>query len=200
MENAKQIKKNMRQKKNLLFVACPLLSPRTSRAGQSLIEVMVAITVLTVGFLGITSLLSQSLALNRVTTNEITGTYLASEGVELAKSLIDHDVYAQQIGGQGAGWGSCFGNGGDFELDYAIADCSALTQFVGAGHPLYYHPDTYFYDYNENGGGTPTIFTRRIRVTPNGGSEITVIASVFWIGLDGTPANIDLEDHFYDWN
>ena len=61
---------------------------------------MVAITVLTVGFLGISSLLSQSLALNRVTTNEITATYLASEGIEIAKNLIDHDVYAQQIGGR----------------------------------------------------------------------------------------------------
>ena len=64
------------------------------RGGQSLIEVMVAVTALTVSFLGISSLLSQSLALNRVISNEATATYLASEGIEIAKNLIDHDFYA----------------------------------------------------------------------------------------------------------
>jgi hypothetical protein len=175
------------------------------RSGQSLIEVMVAITLLTVGFLGITSLLSQSLALNRVVANQLTATYLASEGVEVAKNLIDHDFYAQQIDGQGDGWGSCFGSGGDFELAYDTPDCSSLTEFVGAGDPLYYHPDTHLYDYDSN-GGTETNFTRDIRVQRNStgpsdttGDEITVKAIVSWPGLAGAGESVTLEDHFYKW-
>ncbi len=166
----------------------------SSQSGQSLIEVMVAITLLTVGFLGITSLLSRSLALNRVTTNQLTATYLASEGVEIAKNLIDHDVYA---GGDGQ-WGACFsGKGGtDFELDYTTIDCGTLTQFSKT--PLYYHPDTHFYNYNSN-GGTATDFTRDVRVQMSG-DEAIVNTIVSWSGLGGSPGSINLEDHFYKWH
>jgi hypothetical protein len=167
---------------------------RASRKGQSLIEVIVAITVLTVGFLGISSLLSRSLALNRVTANEVTATYLAAEGVEIAKNLIDHDVYGESSG-QTAGWGACFGNGGDFELDYTTADCRTLASF--AGDPLWYHAGTHLYDYSAN-GGTATSFTRMIRVATNG-DEITVTAEVLWTGFGGSPGSINLEDHFYKW-
>jgi hypothetical protein len=159
---------------------------------------MVAITMLTVGLFGMSSLLSQSLALNRVTTNEVTATYLASEGIEIAKNLIDHDVYGQSAGA--GGWGACFAAGGDFELDYATTDCHSLNRFVGAGDSLDYHADTHLYDYNENGsgGGTVTGFTREIKVQTNG-DEITVNAIVSWSGFNGAPGNINLEDHFYKW-
>jgi hypothetical protein len=164
----------------------------SSQKGQSLVEVMVAITALTVGFLGISSLLSRSLALNRVTTNEVTATYLASEGVEVAKNLIDHDVYGA------LGWDTCFGSGGDFELDYTTIDCKTeLTRFTGGGRPLWYHTDTHLYNYISN-GGSATSFTRMIKVIPVG-DEITVIAVVWWAGLNGAQGNINLEDHFYKW-
>lgn len=165
------------------------------RSGQSLVEVMVAITILTVGFLGMSGLLSQSLALNRVTTNQVTATYLASEGVEIAKNLIDHDVYA---GGDGQ-WGACFLGRGttDFEIDYSTTDCSTLTKFISPGDALWYHADTHLYDYNSN-GGTATSFMRMVRVRTSG-DEITVTAEVWWPGLAGTQGNIILEDHFYKW-
>ncbi len=169
----------------------------SSQKGQSLIEVMVAITMLTVGFLGISSLLSRSLALNRVVTNQLTATYLASEGIEIAKNLIDHDVYGQSSGAT-TGWGSCFNKGRtDFELDYTTIDCSTLASFVFPGDPLWYHPDTHLYDYNES-GGIATSFTRRIRVEMSG-DEITVIAIVYWPGFGGSAGSINLEDHFYKW-
>ncbi len=168
----------------------------SARSGQSLIEVMVAITALTVSFLGISSLLSQSIALNRVISNEATATYLAAEGVEIAKNLIDHDVYAG-IAGEGTSWGSCFGLGGEFELDYTTSDCHGLTPFVSGGDPLWYDPTTHLYGYAK-GGAQQTNFTRDIRVETNG-NEITVNSIVAWSGLGGSPGSINLEDHFYDW-
>lgn len=177
-----------------------------SRHGQSLIEVMVAITLLTVGFLGIASLLSQSLVISRVTTNELTATYLASEGIEIAKNLIDHDVYLSEAQ-QGSGFGTCFGEGGTFELDYTTDACSQSTSFMrGSGDYLFYHADTHLYDYNETNdpAATKTDFMRYISVSdfPASGRpyEITIHSIVNWSGLAGTPSSIDLEDHFYDWN
>jgi len=170
---------------------------KKERSGQSLIEVMVAITVLTVGFLGISALLSQSLALNRITTNEITGTYLASEGIEIAKNLIDYDVHDPT----GTGWGTCFTGRGttDFQFDYTISDCndpSELTPY-DSSVSLWYHPDTHLYNYESN-GGIATSFTRLIRVVING-DEATVNSIVTWSNLGGTQESVNLEDHFYKW-
>lgn len=178
-----------------------MISDPISRKGQSLIEVMVAMTMLTVGFLGAIALLSRSLALNRFTTSNVTATYLASEGVEVAKNLIDHDVFAQEFGAQGTGWGSCFGNGGNFEIDNTTGEpggwgqCGNLVRWSSPGDALKYDSVAHTYGYQN---GTPTIFAREISIT-NGTGEITVVSTVFWQGLDGAPESVQLEDHFYDW-
>jgi len=168
---------------------------KRERSGQSLIEVMMAITMLTVGFLGIATLLSRSLALNRVTANDVTATYLASEGIEIAKNLIDHDVYSS---GDGQ-WGACFTGHGttDFELDYATRDCSSLPAY-DPSHYLLFNPATHLYGYPADMTGAPTIFTRDVKVVVNG-PEIKVNSVVYWTGLDGAQGNINLEDHFWNW-
>ncbi len=163
---------------------------------------MLAIFVLTAGFLGILSLLGQSIHLSKTVSNETTATYLAAEGIEVAKNLIDHDVYAHIPPGTGTGWGTCFGAGGSFEIDYTTTDCAALHQYLGADPPdfLYYNPTSHLYVYSFDdtlGGGSPTIFKRGVKVIPNG-SEITVLATVSW-NADGAQHRADLEDHFYNW-
>jgi hypothetical protein len=180
------------------FSRPPRLTSRfSSRNGQSLIEVIVAITALTVSFLGISALLSQSLALNRVTTNELTATYLASEGIEVTKNLIDHDVYAQGYT-QATGWGTCFPMREDLDkIDDETDSCSAFTSFTGSGAPLLYDADTHLYGYEE---GTPTGFTREIKIVPLSPYEIQVDAIVRWLGLGGGSQEIDLQDDFYAWN
>ena len=179
-------------------------SNNNNRNGQTLIEAMVAVTLLTVGFLGISSLLSQSLALNRVTANQLTATYLAAEGIEVAKNLIDHDVYAQAAG-HGTGWGTCLANlvsiNGGFGLDYSTVDCNpGSRQIFSSNDYLYYHADTHLYDYDENGGGgTQTGFMRKVTMIPTGNYEITVNSIVSWPGPAGTVDDVNLEDHFYNY-
>ena len=174
----------------------PWSARHSSREGQSLVEAMVAITALTVSFLGISSLLARSFVLNRTTTSELTATYLASEGIEVAKNLIDHDVHAP-----GTGWGACFGNGGNFELDYATINCSPPSLSTFTNRQLDYHVDTNLYDYNEigAGGGTPTGFTREISVRNPTGYEIQVDSIVSWPSSGGGMQSTTLEDDFYNW-
>jgi Prokaryotic N-terminal methylation motif len=180
-------------------------SNNESRSGQTLIEAMVAVTLLTVGFLGISSLLSQSLALNRVTANQLTATYLAAEGIEVAKNLIDHDVYLQ-IATQGTiGWDACWqklgGYSGGFGLDYTTVNCDpGAGQIFDGNGGLYYHADTHLYDYNEGvGGGTQTDFKRKVAMTPTGNYEMTVTSVVSWPGFAGTEDEVTMEDHFYNY-
>lgn len=175
------------------------------RKGQSLIETIIALSLLTVSFLGIFSLLSKSFFYDRVISDQTKGTYLAEEGIEIVKSLIDHDVY-QGIANNGGipNWGACFAGLGvnfDLEMDYTTVNCSTLSgmKFVPPGRTLFFNPTTGLYSYSNSGGALATTFTRDIHISVNG-KEITVNSIVSWSSGPFTAQNINLEDHFYQWH
>ena len=169
--------------------------------GQSLVEVMVALFVLTTGLLGILTLLAQSIHTSKMISTETTATYLAAEGIELTKNLIDHDVY-YQLAGFGGGWGNCFGLGTgtsrNYELDYAQTSCPLPA--YSASDFLYYNPATHLYSRTNSAGLILTGFTRRIRVTIVNSAEIDVQSSVYWPTGAFTTQSVDLEDQFYNWH
>lgn len=158
---------------------------------------MIALTLLTTGFLGIASLLSQSFYLNRVVSDETTATYLAAEGVEIAKNLVDHNVYAH-IAGNGLGWNSCFGTGGSFQFDYTVRDCANLPLYDGT--PINFDPTTHMYSYRTSGNEVPTAFSREIHITVPNANEIIVNSIVRWSTGSFTGQSVNLEDHFYNWH
>jgi hypothetical protein len=170
------------------------------RSGQSLVEAIVAISILTVGLLGMVNLLTKSLSLNSVAASDTQATYLAAEGIEVTKNLIDHDVYLylQTAGGSG-GWGTtCFGTvpiGGskDYEADYTTTGCP--TVWSGSGRFLKIDSSSHLYSYT---AAITTPFTRRIRVSRPTAQEIEVQSIVTW-NVVGASQNIILDDHFYNW-
>jgi hypothetical protein len=183
--------------------------PTDSRRGQTLVEALVALSILTVGFIGIVTLLNKSFQLNRTTTYDTQATYLASEGIEVAKNIIDYDVYYGLAQGAGVNdWGCSFGLGSgasaDYELVYdtipPVCPGRLPTTFSAQTDLLYFHPSSTVYDYNSF-AGTKTNFTRDVKVTmpaatyPN---DIDVQSTVTW--KSGALSNsITLEDHFYNW-
>jgi Prokaryotic N-terminal methylation motif len=186
----------------------------SSRKGQTIIEVMIALGLLTMGLLGLLDLLSQSFFLDRVISDQTKATYLAEEGVELAKSLIDNDTYLTAAAGSDGlpGWGACFdlaqGQSTELELDYTSlptspytsaysCDNSSIKTFQGAGDFLNFNPSTDLYSYLP--GGTPTDFTREIRITAATTSELEVQSIVTWSTGPITNQSLDLEDDFYNW-
>jgi len=174
-----------------------------SRRGQTLVEALVALSILTVGFVGIVTLLTKSFQLNRTTSNDTQATYLAAEGIEVTKNLIDHDVYEQLSGNSNYSWGSCFPYSGSwyyYPIDYETTDCKSLVSPPSKSPPntpLYFDPTTHTFSTNSF-GTNPTNFVRNIKVT-NNGEELDVQSTVTW--TNGSLGNtITLEDHFYNWH
>lgn len=162
-----------------------------SKKGQSLVEAMVALGVLTIGFLGIVSLLSKSLFYSRNVSDTMKATYLASEGIEITKNLIDHDI------ADGSGWGACFAATKDFQLDYA-STCDNLIPYIYPGQPLLFDSANGFYGYTSSASALKTNFVREIRVAENG-DEITIKSIITWSTGPITTQSIVMEDHFYNW-
>jgi len=169
-----------------------MVKRKTAAQGQTLIEVMIALSVATIAFSGIMALLSKSFFYDRVIADQVTATYLASEGIEIAKNVIDHDLPS------GNAWGSCL-PAGDFMLDYA-ADCSNFPNYNG-NVALKFDPTTERYGYAAASGAAATVFTREIRVTKNVSTpdQITVQSIVRWSTGPAASQSVDLEDVFYNW-
>lgn len=169
---------------------------------------MLSLSLITIGFLGIIALLSKSFFLTRVTSNEIVATYLASEGIELAKNLTDHDVYGHlAIPSVSPGWGTVWNNmvaggSGTFEIDYTTCESGvgACSAPLTSNKNLSYNPVSHLYSYS---GGASTIYKREIQVNmpaAENGNEIVVQSIVTWSTGPITNQSIVLDDDFYNWH
>lgn len=161
-----------------------------------------AISILTVGFLGTLTLLSRSLGTNRVISDNYTATYLAAEGIEVMKNILDANAI------QGRAWndGIC-NNTGAWRVDYAT---TALTggahQAVWLGNasardtvPLdfdAFDQGAAFYQY---AAGTATSYRRTVLVVCPSSNEVRINSIVDWETRGGGTFEVNLEDHFFNW-
>lgn len=164
------------------------------KKGYLLIESMLAITVILVGLLGIFSLLSQSLSLNRVIADRYVASYLAGEGLEVVKNIIDNNVLA------GDPWNSGL-SAGKYQFDY-VADKVGIDCGSSCDQGFYFDTNKKVYSYAS--GGQKTNFVRAVVLEPlidkNGLVQaIKVNSIVNWPARGGGRFTINLEDHFYNY-
>lgn len=149
-----------------------------------LVEAIIALSALTIGLLGILSLLFNSLGLNRVISDNYIATYLAAEGVEVVKNIIDGNVI------QGRPWNDGFSDG-TYEVEY-----SSVSLQPNQSRQLRFNSVTDRYDYS---GPQETTFRRRIAIQLVGSEEIKVNSIVDWTTRGGGTFSVNLENHFFNW-
>lgn len=154
------------------------------RAGQSLVEAVVAMSLIFFGILGVYSLAARAVSLNRVVADRYVAIYLGSEGIEVVKNIIDSNVLQRRPWNEGVA-------NGDYEVEY-----KSTALHLSQERPLLYDPDAGFYNYTT---GRETTFRRTIRIDTLGdGEELKVVAQVSWLSRGGN-YSIDIEDHFLNW-
>lgn len=161
------------------------------RKGQMLVEALVALSVLTVGFLGILTLLSRSTALTRVVSDNYTATYLAAEGIEIIKNLVDANVIQKK-----PSWDDDFVSE-QYEVDYRDYEPKKLELFISPGRFLNLDPVSHLYSYGPP--DSPTPFKRIVTVTFPNADEMQVVSEVSWITRGDSLSKVRVEDHFYNW-
>ncbi|MDP3953752.1 MAG: prepilin-type N-terminal cleavage/methylation domain-containing protein [bacterium] len=156
--------------------------------GQLLIEAMVAVSLMLVGLLGIFGVLSRSLGLSRVAADQFVAVNLASEGIEIAKNILDSNYKA------GAAWNAGFSTDG---TNYRVGYQSEVLNAPGCKKELYLNSQGY-YDCQAV-SGVSSKFTRVLEVENVGPNQLNVISKVNWTGRGGLKSEIEVEDHFYSW-
>ena len=153
--------------------------------GYVLIEAIIAITIAVVGLLGIFALLSRSLSLNRVVADRFVASYLAAEGIEIVKNLVDNNILA------GKPWNKNLSSG-SYEADYTdtglVPDSSRFINVNG---------ETGAYGYAEL---VPTLMKRQLVIRNSvDGEEITINSRVDYTTRGGGKFSVSIEDHLFNW-
>lgn len=154
-------------------------------AGQFLVEAMVAISIITVGIMGVVGLLSNAISLNRVVADEYIATYLASEGIEVVKSIIDTNL----INGGATPWNDLGGCSTTCEVQF---DDTSLRAFTGLH--LKFDNDVYSYD-----SGSDSIFKRTLTIDISDPERVVVLSHVVWKTRGNIKFSVKLSDTFTNW-
>ncbi len=129
----------------------------------TLLEVILAITVLTLAVGGSFVLISQTIASVSVVQSKLVASYLAQEGIETVKNIRDTNWLKGKDWDEGLGeeTGEIY-----YEVDYddfSLTECSSPCDY---DHDYNLHflkiPDQGFYNYDL---GDPTIFKRKITIS-----------------------------------
>ncbi|MGB9609003.1 MAG: type IV pilus modification PilV family protein, partial [Minisyncoccia bacterium] len=154
-----------------------------NRQGQILVEAIIALSVLTVGFLSLIGLLSNSIGLSKVVNENYIATYLAGEGIEIVRNIIDTNRLTS-----GNAWNQGI-NDGFYEVEY-----NSVSLNPNQDRFLKFNNINNVYNYQS---GVDTPFKRKIEIQ-NSTDRIKIISTVSWTSRGGAQNEIQLEDYVYN--
>jgi hypothetical protein len=168
-----------------------------AQSGQTMVEAIVAVSLVVFAILGLFRLMSQSLGLTRVVRDQYVGNYLAAEGIELVKNMVDTNIQA------GVAWNSGLESpDASYEIDYAD---TVGTIRAANSRKLRFDSASGFYGYNA-GFPIETVFKRVITIAypdcpaPTCFDHMRVSSVTEWITRGGGRFDVNVEDHLFNWN
>jgi len=162
----------------------------------TLVEVLIAITILTIGILSGFILVTRALYNVAVIKDRLTASFLAQEGIELTRQIRDSN-FLRILNGESADWRDGLGAGSYIIESKAGSDESIqLVSITPSEAPDFFYNDTLkIYNYST---GEPTNFNMEIKITTINDDEIRVESIMQWktrtIDFD-----LIVEDHLYNW-
>lgn len=173
---------------------------QTPMRGFTLVETLVAITVVVTAMVGPLYAVQQSLNASRTAREQLVASSLAQEGMEYVRGLRDSNyLYVLANPGSGRSW--LFGvNGTGGSVNCITAACvvdptqNTVSRTIA---PLYLSATNL---YNQAGSGTQTIYTRRVQLTavPGSVSEMVVTVTVTWTTKSQT-RNVTITERLHNW-
>lgn len=172
---------------------------RAPGRGFTLVETLVAITVLVIAIVGPLYAIHRSVIASYTARDQLIATALAQEGVEYIRNERDGNY----LGGAPdwmSGLAACEGTTG-CTVDPSQNVIQACPTSANGGCPaLRMNPASKLYMQSTNSGYPQTKFTRKVEVRDVGsaGTEVDVIVTVSWVTL-GIPYTVVVHEHLYNW-
>ena len=155
--------------------------------GFTLLETMVAISILALALAGVLSLASLGVRSSSGAANQIRAFFLASEAVEYVRNKRDSNVMT------GADW--LAGLGGCESGCYIDAYNDTITTCVGGSCPkIKFDPETNIFGYLS---GSETVFTREVAITQVVSYETKLTSKISWM-QGGISREFVLEERLFN--
>jgi type II secretory pathway pseudopilin PulG len=155
-----------------------------SKKGSVMIESLIAMTLIVVGLLGLFNLMSNSISRNSQAVHKIQAVYLAGEGIEVVKNILDTNYST--------------GNFNVKEGDNIRLSFFSTTTDTQINFPDVFFDETEKKFYQSNIVGEKTVFKRNITITSDI-DKFFVISTVSWEEENGKIFSVSLNDTFYKW-
>lgn len=188
------------------------------KKGYTLIETVVALSILTFALVGPVSLILTSLNKVYFSKNKLIAANLAQEGIELIRTIRENNVICEVRGTPGGRWDSDYDGTGNLKGTNRTADATAFETVPCVSGVTVKNPilggscstnnlklssgGTYGYD----AGGSNTIFSRCISIDNPAIDEgsiqknnmLDITSTVTWTER-GTNRQVELKDRLYNW-
>ncbi|MBU6491039.1 prepilin-type N-terminal cleavage/methylation domain-containing protein [Patescibacteria group bacterium] len=188
--------------------------------GFTLIETMVAITILSLAVVGPLFTASRAITAAQGARYELTASYLAQEGIEYVRAMRDNEYLAAYAAGgsiSSNAWNN-FLSGSDGSsitqcrtttctLDPVLAPAGMCTGPAGSGcslqpcsgnscTPLYLASGVY--TQQNLSGSVKTVFTRTVQAVDVSANDKRIVSTVAW-SFHGIPYAVTVTDHLTPW-
>lgn len=156
--------------------------------GFTLVELLVALFVVTTAFTAIAALMSQNIRSSTFTETQLQAVFLAQEGVEIVRNIRDDNVKA------GRNWNEGLGNG-EYAVQYDVREL-----LTGGEHEeVLMITEDGFFTYDQ---GDSTGFRRVVEILSTLDEEseqhLRVTSRVTWQSPGGEEENVVVETRLYD--
>ena len=180
--------------------------------GFTLIETMVAISILTLAIAGPMFVADRSIVAAQNARDQLVATYLAQEGIEHVRAMRDNAyLAAYHTGGtniSNTAWNDFLTGTAASSISRCIAPetCTldpvsggSLERCEAAGHscaPLHL---ARIYTQQDPSGSVVSQFTRTIQGISLSPNEVKIVSTVSW-NFHGTPYSVTVSDHLTSWH
>ena len=169
-----------------------------NKSGFSLIETLVAITVLLGALAGPLTIAAKSLYAANIARDQVTASFIAQEAVEYVRNVRDanglNGLNTPYNSPGDAGWltglTSCIG-----QLCYIDSKNKTITACGASCPAIKYDSASHFYQYTS---GNATIFTRSVQITPIGSNEAAISVTISW-NTGALGRTFKLRDNISNW-
>jgi prepilin-type N-terminal cleavage/methylation domain-containing protein len=157
--------------------------------GFSLVEVLVAIFIISLALSSVLFLLNSALLAGSTSSARLVAANLAQEGIEVVKNIRDLDFIAS---GSWDDWYSSFSGTNDYIVQYNDTSLRSFSDIQ-----LKFNALTGLYSY-DSGNNTVYSYKRRITLSKISNDEIKVTSLVTWTEKD-VLKSISVEDRLWNW-
>jgi len=173
---------------------------KNKKNGFTLVECLVAISILIIGILSGFILVTKALYNATVIQDRLTASFLAQEGIELVRNIRDTN-FIRSLTSSGVSWRDGLGKAEEtgvlcYTIDAFSSEGINLKQVsCDSSQPLKYDENQNIYNYQK---GYETHFDRKIKIEKISADEIRVISYLKW-KTKNTDFDLEVEDHLYNW-